>query len=535
MPELSQKTQRLIQKYQSWYNSLQSREEIATIHVDEIASKVAAFYEKIRGILDWQDEHLLRKAAIERVLKRRLFLGQNGEEFAANFVYELIRGGHFLNNRIPEQKIETIQRLINKYVFILNNSQPPAEKLKVHLYDWLLSIAACEVEEVLDPPRQERALIEYMEECMQEKISVSAKISEPEKNIQISIAVQKALFKLDKIIISYHLFKKIYPDWLEYNNPSNTPLENTSLKEIAVNIYSIWESIEKDLKHPLERKFYRICENYDTPYLILGDILSADPMGAPEKLKNPELLENSIREIYARKLKLLKSKAGRLAVYSTISIFVTKMLLAIAIEVPIEKYFTQQFNFRSLGLNILIPSILMLLLVVTVRPPGKSNAERVVMETIKITYQFDKKDIYEIRSPIKRGLLLNSIITLFYLATFLVSFGFIWWGLEKLNFWILSKIIFLIFFSLICYAGVKVRERSKELLIEEEKGGFLLFILDSFSMPFIKVGKWLSSQWKRYNILLVLMTALIEMPFQLFVEFIENWRVFLKEKKEEIH
>jgi len=535
MPELSQKTQKLIQKYQFWYQSLQPKEGIATIHVDEVASKVAAFYEKIRGILDWQEEHLLRKTAIERILKRRLFLGQNGEEFAVNFVYELIRGGHFPNDRIPEQKIDIIQRLINKYVFILNNSQPPAEKLKVHLYDWLLSIAACEVEEILDPPRRERALIEYMEESMQEKISIPSKISEDEKNAQISIAVQKALFKLDKAVISYHLLKKLYPDWLEYDNPSTIPLENTPLKEIAVNIYSIWESIEKDLKHPLIEKFYRICETYDTPYLILGDILATDPLGASEKFKNPELLESLIREIYAKKLKLLKSKARRMATYSTVSIFATKMLLAIAIEVPLEKYFTQQFSYQALGLNILIPPLLMLFLVLTIRPPGKSNVEKVLMEAIKIAYRSDKKDIYEIRSPRKRGFLLNLIVTLFYLITFLISFGIIWWGLEKLNFWILSKIIFLIFFSLICYAGVKVRERSKELLIEEESGGFLLFLLDSFAMPFIVVGKWFSLQWTKYNIILILMIALIEMPFQVFVEFIEHWRTFIKEEKEKIH
>lgn len=46
MTELSPQTQKLIQKYQNWYNSLQPKEGITTIHVDEVASRVAAFYEK---------------------------------------------------------------------------------------------------------------------------------------------------------------------------------------------------------------------------------------------------------------------------------------------------------------------------------------------------------------------------------------------------------------------------------------------------------------------------------------------------------
>ena len=65
--------------------------------------------------------------------------------------------------------------------------------------------------------------------------------------------------------------------------------------------------------------------------------------------------------------------------------------------------------------------------------------------------------------------------------------------------------------------------------------GFLNFLLDSFSLPFIRMGKWLSAQWTKYNLVLVLITALIDLPFQLFTEFLEHWRTFLKEKKEEIH
>ena len=46
------------------------------------------------------------------------------------------------------------------------------------------------------------------------------------------------------------------------------------------------------------------------------------------------------------------------------------------------------------------------------------------------------------------------------------NFGLIWWVLSKLDFGILSKIIFLIFISLISFAGVKIRERAKELQVE---------------------------------------------------------------------
>jgi len=185
--------------------------------------------------------------------------------------------------------------------------------------------------------------------------------------------------------------------------------------------------------------------------------------------------------------------------------------------------------------NIIIPPALMFFLVLTVRPPKKSNLERVVIETMKIVFSSEKKDTYSVQNLIKRGALLNAFITFFYLATFVISFGFIWWVLQKLQFGFLSKLIFIIFFSLICFAGAKIRERAKELAVEEEKPGFISSLLESFSLPFIRVGKWLSGQWARYSIVVVILTALIDMPFQLFTEFLEQWRYFLKEKKEEIH
>src|SRR3989338_7430270 len=191
MQELTPSTQRLINRYQEWSRSLQPKEEVSTIHVDEVASKVAAFYEKIRGGIDWREEHLLRRASIERILKRRLFLGKIREDQAGPFVLELIRGGYFPNDIIQEAKIQDIQRLLDKYIFILSNSKIiKGEKIKIQLYDWLLSLAACEVEEVLEPNRRERALIEFMEDMMRERITAPEGMQEGEKNTQISIGVQ---------------------------------------------------------------------------------------------------------------------------------------------------------------------------------------------------------------------------------------------------------------------------------------------------------------------------------------------------------
>ena len=78
MPELSPAIQKLIRDYQDSCLKQQPEEGVITLRVDEITSKVASFYEKIRQIVDWKEEHLIRKTAIERALKRRLISELSG-------------------------------------------------------------------------------------------------------------------------------------------------------------------------------------------------------------------------------------------------------------------------------------------------------------------------------------------------------------------------------------------------------------------------------------------------------------------------
>ncbi|PJA84911.1 MAG: hypothetical protein CO144_00005, partial [Candidatus Nealsonbacteria bacterium CG_4_9_14_3_um_filter_35_11] len=210
MSELSQQTQRLIQRYQLWHQSIQPKEGVATIHVDEVASRVAAFYEKIREVVDWKEEHLMRRAAIIRKLKQRFLelelrnFSVETAKIAESLVSELIRGGHLPNDRIEETKILEVQKIIRKYIFILKNIPEAKKKQRLQFYNWIIEVAACEVEESLYPFIEERSLINYMFELIKERIKLNegvikiGGVSEEEKNIQIYIAVQQALFKLDQ-------------------------------------------------------------------------------------------------------------------------------------------------------------------------------------------------------------------------------------------------------------------------------------------------------------------------------------------------
>lgn len=541
MAEFSQATKTLINKYKIWQDSLTLKDGVVTIHVDEVASKVAAFYEQIRTVVDWQEEHLMKRAAIIRKLKRR-FLGieinKNTQlpadsSIAEGLIMELIRGGHFQNDFIAEKKIQEVQKVINKYIVILKNiPQNHKDKTGLQFFNWLIEIAACEIEETIELDIKKNALIEYMFEIMKQRIKVSDKIftlgylNQEDKDTQIYIAIQQALFKFDKPMVGFNLIKYKYPQWINASPEL--------IFKISQNIYKIYQKINEDIDHRLAKKFYYVCEKYDTIFLLLGDILITDKVSNIEnEISIPEKLEGRIRSAYKKRMITLKSRLRRAAIYSTISIFITKILSLFALEVAIAGI-QGNLNYYRLGADILIPTLLMFVLVATIRPPTSKNINIVVLESMKIVFQKEKSDTYEIRLPKQRSIIGKSIVSFFYFVGACVSYGLIYWGFASFGFPITSIIINIIFIALILFAGTAIRKRSRELAVEDEKEGFFSFIGDILLLPIMGLGRWLSMKWKKYNAFTAFFNAMIDMPFSVFVEFIERWRYFIKEKKEEI-
>src|SRR3989344_5119350 len=327
MTNLSPHTKELLSKYLAWYQSLKPKKHVSVLGVDEIASKVAAFYEKIRGVVDWQEENLLRKTAIGRILRRRLLMKTEGEEVAEGLLQELIRGGHFPNNQLPLATIDIVQSIIDKYTFFIAHHAKKEGKEYHHLSleEWLLDVASSEIEESVAPALRERALIEYMVEDIKERVrfpeNVSSLMKEDEKELHIGIAVRRSLFHMDEATLSYQILEKLFVLW---HNPST---EN--LIHIAERLERTRERIEEVLHHPLAERFYQLTSTYDTPYLLVGDILGDNPIDFENLYQEPEKLEGAIFKAYQGRLSKLGDKIRKAAVWSTLSIFATKVLIVL--------------------------------------------------------------------------------------------------------------------------------------------------------------------------------------------------------------
>lgn len=464
--------------------------------------------------------------------------GLSAEKIAEPLVLEVIRAGHFPNDKIPRTKIKVVERIMEKYIYILKNNPlekrakvTPSIKKKINLYNWITEIAACEIEELLAPPTRQAALIDFMAHNMIERIKLIPKdfISEDEKNIQVYIAIYRTLFQLDNSYISYALLKTYWPNW------KKAPQELVAY--VAENLFSVQEKMESDLEHPIGNKFFSLCEKYDTVFLILGDILDSyaqRPKEAVEDLHDEKKMVKKTEDAYNKRLATLRRRLMRAAVYSTLSIFVAGGLSLFIFEIPLAHWVYGTWRPLAIVVDLMLPTILMGVLVALIRTPKKGNLERLVKEIFKVAYRQRKKDVYEIVAPRKKNDIFKVITFALYTLGAVLSLILIFLMFSVARVPVTSLYIDTLNVAMVVFAALVIRHRAKELTIVE-KPTFWEFSLDILSVPVAKMGQWLANKWREYNIVSVFLTALVDMPFSNFVQFIENWRFYLNERKAEIH
>ena len=515
--EKSEAIQRLVEKYAAYLEEKQASQKNTEekIHVDEIASKVAAFYEKVRNLIDYREEHLLRKGIIERILRRRMFLKNFEKNFAEPLIKELIRSGHLPNDTVPESKIADIQKIIDALVHLMEHSVFKNESEKKEAYDWLVAINVSAVEEELFAPEKERMLSAAMFSVVRQALEVrNAELSDEKKDIQLFIAIQRALFRSDQDQLQYRLLKFIQPQWGIHESGE----EGNVIIETKRHLTAL-------LKDPVGRSFFRLCNRQKIVFLLIGDLVFG---GAQME----EGFESSIKSAYQDRYKKEKSQFYRLAFFSVISFFISKILVAFAVEIPIDKYFSHELSMQTTIINIALPPLLMLLIVFFIRLPSKQNYYLVAGEVKNVVFPIEHKN-YVVTVPKKRGFASEAFVHLAYLTTLIVVVYFLTKTLITIDFSPASIVIFLLFTSMVIATGVRINNRAKEISLMKEKPTVLSFIGDLIAVPFMTIGRWAITGLGKFNILVVAFNFLIELPFQLFVEFLENFRSFIKAKKEE--
>ena len=118
----------------------------------------------------------------------------------------------------------------------------------------------------------------------------------------------------------------------------------------------------------------------------------------------------------------------------------------------------------------------------------------------------------------------------FYTLTFLVTLSLIYEFLKNLGFNLVSQVIFVFFVSVVSFFSYRIRQVTKELRLEE-KASVLSPIVDFFFMPMLSLGKFFSSEIAKLNFFIFIFDFIIEAPFKLIFEVVEEWISFCEKEK----
>ncbi len=528
--------QSLISSYKQWQEVSEMRADFDVMEADDISSKMVKFYEKLRRIVDWKEEHLMRRIALKRILSRQ-FITHNKGEVAQDFLVEVCRAGFFPQGSIPTYKIDDVQKIIDKYDYV-NNHAPMAESklTRAELYTKLLEVQICEIEEILDPAPHIRAdaLTNFMKESVKGRLDVNDaflkkhKIDDHGLEMMLFICTQQKLHNFDNAMVIYNVIKYYYPNWLQ----AGQELIEEVTKELFVN----FQIIDYLASHPLNKTVTKICDIHNTPFTIMDKVLADEP-NKSEKLLNDKLeYRKKVGAVYKKRKKQLKSNKYKSALFSTISVFLTNIFTIFIIEIPVANWLYDGINLYAALVDVLLPTALMFILIMGIRMPKRKNFD-IVLDNI---YQYSYEDYPRTKIHIsgmassKKNSFLFIIFSLIYYSFAIAFIGLMVWGLDKIGLPPLSIGLVVMFVSVISFTATLIKQRSRELHMYKEKVSLFTILFDPLAIPVLRLGRWLSHRWSKINIVSLAFNFIIEMPFSIVVETFEQWRTFIREKKEEI-
>lgn len=505
-------------------------DDFSKLTVSQTVSFVALAYERVRNVMEFREEHLVLRAAIERILKRRLSLNPQGKDESENLLRELLWARYFDNGSLGSEDIKKVQAIIDRYVLLrqllVSGRNSDTQK---YLAQFLMDLVTSEIEETLKPEGTAKSVSYsfYIYQVLRKKIKLEG-LAEQQKDAYFLAAIEKAYRKSDTAYQHYHLFVTFYKRLLDYK------LEE--LQAMSTSLPEIFHKIDTIISNPYVDNLSKYVKKQMPPFTILFDILKRKLPQVDAILKDKAKLWSEVDYTCRQKYQQLGSRLRNLAIKAFIYIFITKMLLAIILEYPASLYVYGEVNTIAIIINSIFPPILMAIIVLLFRLPGEENTKNIyarIIEIVDADKSFETQIAYVPRkSRIKKPLLIFGF-TVFYSLTFLVTFLLIYEGLRLLSFNLISVAIFIFFVSVVSFFSYRIKQIVNEFRLQE-KESVLTPVVDFFFMPILSLGKFFSTEIARLNFFIFIFDFLIEAPFKLVFEVVEEWISFVRQRKEEI-
>jgi hypothetical protein len=490
------------------------------VEVSEGLGMLAFAYEKVRNSVEYREDHVLLRGAIKRILKRRLRPLWNYDPLATALLRELIWARYLPNDAVPQHKVAAIESLLKKYAALY---EAVAKKKDAPQWqDWILGIAACDVEQALVERRAGYALAELFYQWLLDHVEIMG-LDDQDRDIQLYLAVHRTLLKSDRTLLTYHLFLLNVPQWKS--------MTESEAAAAASQIESWRQTIDGQLLHPKAQAIARAVKPYAPPFLALDEMVRTNPTTAINRITDWGYIKDKIDEICKQRYTELHGRVRRAIVRSMIYILITKMALALVLEVPFDHYFFGQVHWPQLGANVLVPPILMAILGLSIRQPGPKNTAAIEDRVRQLIEGAAGREVIMLGRA-KNGL--SAGYSLFYTVTNLAIFGGLAWLLYSLHFNWMGIALFLFFLCVVIFFAYRVRQIAHEFNVVREKENVLEAVLTFLTLPFLRIGYRLSAEFGKMNVFAFVLDVLLEAPFKLMLDLAEHWLDFVRAKREEV-
>ena len=466
---------------------------------------LARVYEKARNALEYRADNLVRRAAIERILKRRILLNKDPKSLTENLLTELKWAKYLSLEEIKNAKKNDLEKILAKYLSYLNRGVPQ---------EWVVKIASAEIEELINLNTDYKQFTFFAFKTIRQKIT----FNDENLDLVTYFAVDKIYAGSDDEQVAYHILKL-----------AREPITQETFTEA-------WKLFNLAKHHKDLSRISKFVRRQMPPLILLRDIYFYEPDRFKNTLLNGEEFKVKAGEVLKVQLEQMSGKIATAGVRSVLYVFLTKMILAFGVEVPFEILFFGHLNKLPLALNLVFPPFLMWITTKQIHLPNKKERTSLVERTWYTLQNFNQlkqeEDVLKDASEKGTRNLAYRIFSVLYGIFFVGIFAAIIFVLGKIGYTLFSELIFLFFLTVIAFFAYRISQIAKVYSwkgIGRENSSFMSLL----SLPILAIGSRLSAGLSKLNFLAFAFDFILEAPFKLILGLVDDWVHFLSVKKEE--
>ncbi len=483
-----------------------------------ITQKAAGYYEKLRNAVDYSEQGQIRRRAIERLLKRQIIF-QSGNDIGKNLLEELLVAGYIDSSVSTMLCAKNIDLIVKKYTALSNSHEGNASFKK-----WVRSMAAIEIYRCMFPNTFDQKAVEVWIEILKSSFAVDSSIEEGRYISSLYFASLQTLLEHSDPELEFAAFKKDFSEWFLITEETI----DHRVSSMSDSIFQFSKVIDTYVQDPLVWYISKKIKNSRISFDLIKEIINQKKESI---LSDEKLIEQHIHTVlpprHSRLISSIKENGRRALLY----ILCTKVVVALIVEVPLDKYFIGHVDHIALAFNIIVPPLLLWFILSRSFKLDGANTKRIVLSvTSMIKGEYKPITLPKAAAVTEVSVGAIAFNGFFYAVTFSILIGL----LVSLNFHAVSIILFLMFLALVSYFGNRVRSSASRWHNSDYKKNILSHVTTLFVFPIRRLGRWLSESFSTFNFFVFFLDMIIETPFKLVLSEFNVVMNFVRDKAEDV-